>query len=161
MWVLEKHDLHLPITISLLQAKALELIEAENPEFKASAAGLASSCTIIHLLTCKNIHVTRTTHYTGGAYTNFPLSEIETGQNQQVRSFQIMDETPLYFDVVPGRVIDKKGKKSVVVHTTGNAKRHLTIVLTVLAHAYVEVLPALAIFKRKKRPELHEVYVFI
>ena len=33
-----------------------------------------------------------------------------------------MDETPLYFDVVPGRVLDKKGKRSVVVRTTGNQR---------------------------------------
>ena len=80
----------------------------------------------------------------------------------EINKFEVvgnMDETPLYFDVFPGRVIDKKGKKSVVVCTTGNAKRHLTVVLTVLANG--EVLPALAIFMGKKRPELHEVGVFI
>jgi len=47
----------------------------------------------------------------------------------------------------------------VVVRTTGNAKRHLTVVLTVLVHG--EVLPALAIFKGKKQPELREVGVFV
>ena len=37
VWVLENRDLHLPITIQLLQAKALELISAECPDFKASS----------------------------------------------------------------------------------------------------------------------------
>ena len=37
IWVLESRDLHLPITIPLLRAKALELIGAESPEFKASS----------------------------------------------------------------------------------------------------------------------------
>ena len=69
-----------------------------------------------------------------------------------------MDETPLYFDVVPGRVLDKKGK-SVVVCTIGNEKRHLTVVLIVVAHD--EVFPALAIFKGKKQPKFREVGVFI
>ncbi len=46
-----------------------------------------------------------------------------------------------------------------VVRTTGNEKRHLTVVLTVLAHG--EVLPTLAIFKGKKQPELCEVGVFV
>jgi len=45
------------------------------------------------------------------------------------------------------------------MRTTGNAKRHLTVVLTVLVHG--EVLPALAIFKGKKQPELCEVGVFV
>ncbi len=80
----------------------------------------------------------------------------------EINKFEVvgnMDETPLYFDVVPGRVLDKKGKKSVVVRTTGNEKRLLTVVLTVLVHG--EVLPALAIFKGKKQPELREVGVFV
>ena len=70
----------------------------------------------------------------------------------EINKFEVvgnMDETPLYFDVVPGRVFDKKGKRSVVVRTTGNQKRHLTVVLTVLADGVV--LQALAIFKGKKR----------
>ena len=37
VWVLENRDLHLPITVPLLKAKALELIGAESPEFKASS----------------------------------------------------------------------------------------------------------------------------
>ena len=80
----------------------------------------------------------------------------------EINKFEVvgnMDETSLYFDVVPGRVLDKKGKKSVIVCTTGNVKRHLTVVLTVLA--YGEVLPALAIFKGKKQPKFSEVGVFI
>ena len=43
--------------------------------------------------------------------------------------------------------------------TTGSQKRHLTVVLTVLADGVV--LPALAIFKGKKQPKFHEVGVFI
>ena len=70
-----------------------------------------------------------------------------------------MDKTPLHFDIVPGRVVDKKGKKSVIVRTTGTEKRHLTVVLTILAHG--EVLPALAIFKGKKQPMFREIRVFI
>ena len=34
----------------------------------------------------------------------------------EINKFEVignMDETPLYFDVVPGSVLDKKGKKSV------------------------------------------------
>ena len=37
VWVQENRDLHLPITVPLLQVKALELIGAESSEFKASS----------------------------------------------------------------------------------------------------------------------------
>ena len=45
----------------------------------------------------------------------------------EINKFEVvgnMDETPLYFDVVPGRVLEEKGKKSVIVCTTGNEKRY-------------------------------------
>ena len=38
----------------------------------------------------------------------------------EINNFEVVgniDETPLYFEVVPGRVLDKKGKKSVIVRT--------------------------------------------
>ena len=41
-----------------------------------------------------------------------------------------MDEAPLYFDAVPDRVVDKKGR-NIVGKTMGNVKRHLTVVLAV------------------------------
>ena len=37
IWVLENRDLQLPITIPLLQAKALELLKEDHPNFKASS----------------------------------------------------------------------------------------------------------------------------
>ena len=44
VWVLEKCDLYLLITIPLLQAKAMEFIGTECPDFKASSVGLTNSC---------------------------------------------------------------------------------------------------------------------
>ena len=46
-----------------------------------------------------------------------------------------------------------------MVRTTGNQKRHLILVLTVLADGVV--VAALAILKGTKRPKFHEVGVFI
>ena len=68
----------------------------------------------------------------------------------EINKFEVagnMGETLLYFDVGPGRFLDEKGKRSVVVRTTGNQKRHLTVVLTVLADSVV--LPASGILKGK------------
>ena len=41
---------------------------------------------------------------------------------KEINQFEMignMDETPLYFDIVPNNVLDRKGKKSIVVWTTG------------------------------------------
>ena len=37
-----------------------------------------------------------------------------------------MDETPIYMDMIPGKTIDKKGKKSTKVRTTKSEKCHVT-----------------------------------
>ena len=59
-----------------------------------------------------------------------------------------MDETPVYFDLVPGKTINEKGAKSVLIRTTGNEKRHYMVVLTVSANG--DVLPPMIIFKGKQ-----------
>lgn len=149
VWVLESRDFHLPITVPLLQAKALELVGAENPEFKASSGWaykfMQRHSLVLRAKTSMAQELPATLEERIHAFHHQIKGLAEINNSDVVGN---MDETPLYFDVVPGRVLDKKGKKSVVVRTTGNAKRHLTVVLTVLA--YGEVLPALAIFKGKK-----------
>ena len=56
-----------------------------------------------------------------------------------------MDETPAYFDVVPSKTVDKKGKKSIIVRTTKSEKRHITAVLSCIATG--DMLPPMIIFK--------------
>ena len=56
-----------------------------------------------------------------------------------------MDETPMYFDLVPSRTIEKTGAKDLLVRTTGADKRHLTVVLTVTADG--KMPPPMIIFK--------------
>ena len=47
-----------------------------------------------------------------------------------------MDESPLFFDVIPNRVVASKGTKRVIVRTTGSEKRHLTATLSVTSEFY-------------------------
>lgn len=56
-----------------------------------------------------------------------------------------MDETPLYFDMVPNRTLEKKGAKEVRVKTTGAGKRRVTVVLMCTASG--KTLPPMIIFK--------------
>lgn len=60
-----------------------------------------------------------------------------------------MDETPMYFDMAFNTTIEKKGTKSVSIHTTGAEKRHLTVVLAVSADG--SMLPPFMIFKGKRK----------
>ena len=63
-----------------------------------------------------------------------------------------MDETPMYFDLIPGRTLSKKGKHHVIVQGTTATKRHLTVVLTCTAAG--NMLPPMIIFKEKRELKL-------
>lgn len=128
--------------------KALEVIGPECPEFKASS-GWAYKFMHRHSLVLR-ARTSMAQELPATLEERIQAFHRQIKRLAEINKFEVvgnMDETPLYFDVVPGRVLDKKGKKSVVVRTTGNAKRHLTVVLTVLAHG--EVLPALAILRER------------
>ena len=43
-----------------------------------------------------------------------------------------MGETPAYLDIVPSRILDVKGKKTIKVKTTKSEKCHVTAVFLVL-----------------------------
>ena len=64
-----------------------------------------------------------------------------------------MDETPVYFDLIPNKMIDRVGTKSCIVRSTGSEKRHITVVLTVTANGCM--LPPMIIFKGKRALKLN------
>ena len=81
---------------------------------------------------------------------------------KEINHFEIvgnMNKTPLYFDIVPSRILEQRGKKSIIVRTTGSEKRHLTVTLCVLHDG--DVLPALAIFKGKRPLQIRAQDVFV
>ena len=56
-----------------------------------------------------------------------------------------MDETPVFFDMVPSKCIAAKGTKECVVRTSDGERKHLTVVLSVMGDG--KMLPTLIIFK--------------
>ena len=58
-----------------------------------------------------------------------------------------MDETPVFFDMVPSKCIAAKGTKECVVRTSDGERKHLTVVLSVMGDG--KMLPTLIIFKWK------------
>lgn len=59
-----------------------------------------------------------------------------------------MDKTPLYFDMIPSRSLEKRGAKEVPVKSTGAQKRHITVVLACTGAG--KTLPPMIIFKGNK-----------
>ena len=61
--------------------------------------------------------------------------------------FGNMDEMPIFFDMVPNSSFAKKGSKLVTVRTSGCEKKHVVIVITIVACG--DILPPMIIFPGK------------
>ncbi len=97
VWVLENRDLHLPITIPLLQAKALELSGAESPEFKASS-GCAYKFMQRHLLVLR-ARTSMAQELPATLEEHIQAFHRQIKRLAEINKFKVvgnMDETPLY-----------------------------------------------------------------
>jgi len=126
-WIYMMNDQHLPVSVKLLSKKAKILITQHQPDFKASHGWYAKFLQRNDLSLRKRTSLSQklprqleskiTTFYTqcGKAIKigKYPLGLIGN-----------MDETPMWFDIVPQRSVAKKGTKSVEIRTSGSEKRH-------------------------------------
>ena len=64
-----------------------------------------------------------------------------------------MDETPLTLNMPPNRTVNKTGKKTIKIRTTGNEKNRVTVVLACCDDG-LKLKPML-IFKRKTIPKIN------
>ena len=65
-----------------------------------------------------------------------------------------MDETPVFFDMMPEKSMVQKGQKSVTTGTSGSEKRHVTVVLTVAADGFI------IIFRGKTNQTIKDIEAF-
>lgn len=124
-WILEMRDLHLPVSVAEVRQKAMEVVGEDNPSFKASNGWaqkffkrnrftLRAKTSLSQYLP-KDLEERLSTfiasmkHHLGQK--NYPMAFIGN-----------MDETPVYFDLVPSKVVDRVGVKSCIVRTTGAEK---------------------------------------
>ena len=68
-----------------------------------------------------------------------------------------MDETPVFLDLVPSRVVDRKGKKTINVRTTASEKNRITATLCCTASG--KMLPPFVVFKGKTKRGIKKVPV--
>ena len=127
-WILDRRDLHLPVTVPILCAKGKDLICPDQSDFKASDGWSHK------FMRCYNLVLRAKTSLAqklpGTLEEIIKAFQKQLKRVKEVNSFGVignMDETPLFFDVISGRIIDSKGKKSITVLTTGSEKKHLTV----------------------------------
>ena len=83
------------------------------------------------------------------SFQRFVIKE-RTQINYDLQHIGNMDETPVYMDMLPGKTVNKKGQKSIIMKSTGHEKNRYTVVLTVMADG--TKLKPFIIFKRAKVP---------
>ena len=66
-----------------------------------------------------------------------------------------MGKTPVFFDMVPEKSFVQKGQNSVTIRTSGSKKRHVTVVLTVVADGLI--LPPMIIFRGKTNRTIKDI----
>lgn len=136
-WILEKREeSNVAISTEMIQLKGLSLIKPSAPDFKASDGWLRkflsrnnlvlrAKTSVVQILPCdlkdKIAQFRQNVQYIW-ENGDFPYELIAN-----------MDETPAYFDVVPSKTVDKKGKKSIIVRTMKSEKQHITAVLSCIA----------------------------
>ena len=66
-----------------------------------------------------------------------------------------MDETPVFFDMVPEKSLVQKGQKSVTIRTSGSGKTQVTVVLTVATDEFL--VPPMVIFRGKTTQAIKDI----
>ena len=150
-WILEKREEDfVAVSTQMIRLKALSLIKDTNPKFKASDGWVRKFMQRNDLVLRVRTHISQ----------NLP-SDLESkikGFRDEARDIHKnsdypfeyicnMDETPVYLDLVPSKVVDKKGKKTIRVRTTSSEKNRVTATLCCTAAG--NFLPAFVVFKGK------------
>jgi len=154
-WILEQRELQVPVSTDNIKHYARNLISPLHPQFKASQSWLYPFFKrhnfSLRPRTSLSQKLPSDLEEKMSAFHNFVRRQRDSYEFEDNLIIN-MDETPVYFDIVPGKTVDQVGTKSVRVRTTGSEKRHITVVLSVAASG--DVLAPMIIFKGKRELKL-------
>ena len=149
-WILELRDLHVPVSVLALQEKAKGVVQPHNPDFNATRGWVAKFFQRNRL----SLHSRTSVSQKLPRQLEESISKFyaDAGRFMRIGKYPRslvgnMDETPAFFDMVPTKSICKIGSRECVVRTSGNDKKHITIVLSAAADG--TLLPPMLIFKGK------------
>lgn len=152
-WIIKKRQNNRAVKVKDIRIKARQLaVESEQLDFSASASWCQS------FMARKKLSVRRRTsigqplphdHMEKCAeFRRFVQNEM---MNISAHNLGNMDEVPVPFDIVFGRTVDRAGKDSIKIDSTGHEKSNFTVVLAVMADG--QKLKPMLIFKKKLMPK--------
>ena len=135
-WILEMHDLYLPVQRKHVQIKAMALIQPTHAGFKA-AAGWLETFLKRHSITLRpqTSIQQKLPAQLEGKLSSFlhDIKALRTQHRFPNEPIINSDDTPVYFDMAANSTIEKRGKNEVVIRGTGAHKRCFTMTLTCTA----------------------------
>ena len=149
-WLLCMRERHLAVSMQMLRDKALTLIKPHSSSFQASEGWarkfMKRHSFVFRARTSVSQKLPSDLEAKIADFHN-EVKEVRLEHEFAREMIGNMDETPMMFDMVPGRTIATKGVKQVRVRSTGAEKRHVTVVLGCTAAG--KMLPPMIIFKGK------------
>jgi len=160
-WILEKREQdYVPVSTQLIRLKALSLIKNYNEHFKASDGWVRKFMKRNKLVLRVHTHISQSLPKDlENKIKQFheEISKIHDNSAYPLQYVCNMDETPVYLDLVPNKVVDKRGKKTIQVRTTSSEKNRVTATLCCTAAG--KMLPPFVVFKSKTMRPLKKVNV--
>ena len=132
-WILKKREeSNLAVSTKMIRVKALSLIKPLLPNFKASDGWLRKFLVRNNLVLRAKTSLAQSLPIDlENKITEFRRNLLNIRENGDFSYDNIgnMDETPVYFDMVPSKTVDRKGKKTIKVRSTKSEKRRITVTL--------------------------------
>ena len=131
-WLLCMRERHLCVSTQMLRDKAKAAITQHNASFQASEGWLRKFMRRHSIVLRAKTSVAQKLPKDLDSKIEAFYKEVQDQREDGKYSKEMignMDETPLYFDMIPSRSLERKGAKEVRVKSTGAQKRHITVVL--------------------------------
>ncbi len=151
-WILIRRDCHLPVSTELVKGKALGLIRTHNPAFKASKGWLEKFMTRNGLSLRAKTSISQKLPAQLERKIESFMTKVRALRAKHQYPLELilnMDETPMYFDMLPQYTLNKKGAREAPIRSSGADKKRLTLAVTCVGNG--TLLPSLAIFKGKRK----------
>ena len=161
-WILKKREEQCVAAVStqLIRLKALSLIKDTHPYFKASDGWVRKFMKRNNLVLRVRTHISQNLPKDlEDKITKFQaeVKKIRDNSDYPFEYICNMDETPVFLDLVPNKVVDRKGKKTIHVRTTSSEKNRITAALCCTAAG--KLLLPFVIFKGKTKRPLKKVKI--
>ena len=152
-WLLERRETsHIAVSTQMIHLKAMSLIRPVNPGFKASSGWLTKFMMRLNLVLRSKTNIAQTLPKDLESKIVTFHHKIRSIREESDFPYELianMDETPIYFDTVPAKTVNRKGAKTVHCPYTNHWVEQATSNSCYLLHSGWYIFACFCNFQRK------------